>query len=258
MRFSITFDVEPDLHTGNYESITHGLKRIKIILDRHKIKGTFFVTCDCIEKHPQIFQNLKKEGHEIALHGFRHVRFDELTIKEKEEQITKSIAVFQKYLNQNPEGFRAPQLSIDKQTLDLLSKYEFKYDSSYSPANLLLLLFYPKKFKHWSRHFFSKNSIYKIRKNLHEIPTTSFLFPFVSIVFRAFPQSLTNLYVSILKIFSQNIIFYAHSWDFIKIPESRVDRKWPTEKLQRNLDVFLRENIKNHKFSKLTDMIKNG
>src|SRR3989344_3768206 len=138
----ISFDIEPDLHTSKYKGITDGLKTIIKILDKHRIKATFFITCDVIEKYPKLLLTIKKEGHELALHGYIHKRFDSITLREKETQIQKSILCFQKHLQDIPKGFRAPQHSINKETLNLLEKYQFKYDSSCTPLNLLQFIFF--------------------------------------------------------------------------------------------------------------------
>lgn len=250
---SLTFDIEPDIHSNKYNGITEGIPRILKILNKHKIKATFFTTCDCIENYPKIFQNLKKQGNEIALHGYKHERFDILSYEEKEEHFKKAIKCFKKYLNAKPLGFRAPQHSIDNSTLDLLEKYNFSYDASYSPFNCLQILFFPWK-KNSYLHFFSKTKNYKIRKNLLEIPTSSFFMPFVSLLFRAFPQFLINFYFFILKLFNKNQIFYAHSWDFIDT-KGKISRTFPKEKLITNLESFLEKN-KNNKFCLMQDLAK--
>ena len=246
----ISFDVEPDLKTNEYKGITEGIPRIIKILDKYKIKATFFVTCDCLERYPRIFQDLQRQGNEIALHGYRHKRFDSLTEKEKERDIKESIEVFKKYLNIKPKGFRAPQHSIDSSTLNLLEKYDFKYDSSYTPLNLLQLFFFPFK-KQSYLHFFSPINKYKIDK-IYELPVSSFFFPAVSLLFRSFPFSFIRIYSSFLKIICKNQILYFHSWDFIDV-RGKIAKAFPKEKLINNLDKFLGEN--KEKFSKLIELI---
>lgn len=239
-KFFITFDVEPDLRTGKYLGVEEGIKNILEILNKYGVRATFFVTCDCVEKYPKIFQNLIKQGHEISLHGFRHKRFDEMGRKEKEKQITESIKCFKKYLKIIPKGFRAPQHSIDNETLDLLEKYKFDYDSSYTPCNLLQLFFFPKKFKLWFKHFFSKSRIYKIRENLWEVPPTSLIIPFVSLTIRVFPLWLLKFYVIVLGVFNKDIVFYAHSWDFIILKNSKSYKLCPLEKFLEKFDELIK------------------
>lgn len=256
MTISISFDIEPDLYTGSYKGVIEGIAVILRLLNKYNIKATFFITCDCLEKYPEIFKILKRNGHEVALHAYRHTRFDELSLKEKEKHLRKAITCFKKYLGFSPLGFRAPQLSIDNETLDLLEKYGFKYDSSYAPLNFMQLFFFPSKFNSWMRSFFSKADKYKIRKNLAEIPTTSLVLPFVSLIFRVFPCSFNKLFFNLLRATHGDTIFYAHSWDFIDLPQSRIARVWPKERLIKNLDCFLSIYSKKHKFSRIIDIAR--
>lgn len=254
MTVCLTFDVEPDLHTEKYEGIEQGIPRILGLLDKYKIKATFFITCDSLARHPEIFRKLKREGHELALHGYKHERFDELSKKQKELQIQKAVLCFQKHLHDTPKGFRAPQFSIDKETLSLLQKYRFMYDSSFPSLDLLQLIFFPNKFFFYLKQFFSPSQKYKIRKNLYELSPSSFLLSFSSIVFRAFPQFLIRTYFKILKLFHKDMVFYAHSWDFIDV-KGKIAKTFPKEKLIKNLDIFLKYSTKGNKFSRLIDLI---
>ena len=256
MKVSLSFDVEPDLHSDGFIGITEGLGKISRILDKHNVKATFFTTCDCIEKYPKIFQQLKSQGHEIASHGYRHVRFDDLTMVEKEESIRKSIEVFNKYLKQHPKGFRAAQHSIDEHTAKLLSKYNFKYDSSKTPLNSLQLLFFPKRLKNNLINFFSNPRKHKIH-SLYEIPTSSLGLPFVSIIPRTFPKFLQKIYMNTLPFIYREAVFYAHSWDFIEIPQSKIDRNFPHTRVIENLDFMIDylKNNKNHEFFKMEELV---
>jgi peptidoglycan/xylan/chitin deacetylase (PgdA/CDA1 family) len=256
MKISMSFDVEPDLHTGEFKGITHGLLNLVQILDKHYIKATFFTTADCIEKYPQIFRKLKLNGHEIASHGYRHHRFDNLSINEKENSIKKTIEVFNKYLGENPRGFRAPQHSIDKDTLKLLSNYSFKYDSSKTPFNILQIIFFPNKIRSNLINFFSNPKKHKVG-NIYEIPTTAVLIPFVSIIPRVFPKVFIKIYLNFLKLFFDEMIFYAHSWDFIELPKSRIDRHFSYKRLIKNIDFIIELLAREDRFVKMEDLINN-
>jgi peptidoglycan-N-acetylglucosamine deacetylase len=59
----LTFDDGPDpIHTP----------RILDILSEHKIKGTFFVIGESVEKHPEILKRIQAEGHAIGSHSYYH------------------------------------------------------------------------------------------------------------------------------------------------------------------------------------------
>ena len=239
-KITFTVDVEPDLHNeSQYEGITEGLKRFESICDKNNIKPVLFVTANCIKKYPKIFKALHKKGWEISLHGLTHKRFDEMPFSEKEHEIKESIRIFKKYIGTAPKGFRAPQHSIDDKTLDLLEKYKIKYDSSYTPLNLLQLFFFPRKFRLWLKTFFSPLNPYKIRKNLLEIPPSSMLVPFVSLTLRVLPKWCLFFYVKNIKFICRHPVFYAHSWDFIKLEKSRIDRTFSHTKLLNKLDYIM-------------------
>ncbi len=239
----ISIDVEPDLHTREYLGITQGLKRAETLFNKHQIKPILFVTCDCIKKYPELFQKWKKIGWEISLHGYEHQRFDNLSKKQKQVQIQKALRCFKKYLKIKPRGFRAPQHSIDSETLDILEKYQFEYDSSSTPRNLLQLFFFPLKFKSWFKDFFSPINPYKIRKNLLERPVASCIIPFVSLPLRiSYPLS-KALYFLLNITRKKEIMFYCHSWDFIELPKSKTDKVFSHERFIKNLDKLL-SNIK--------------
>jgi len=255
MKIAISFDVEPDIHTGSYKGIYEGIPRAKNLLDKHGIKGTFFTTCDCIERYPEIFQTLKNEGHEIALHGYLHERFDDLSFKDKEGRIEKSLTCFWQHLKERPRGFRSPQHSVDKQTIALLDKYGFKYDSSLTPLNALQILFFPKRLKSNFVNFFSNPRKHRIMGDLIEIPTSSLLIPCVSLVFRVLPRFMTAAYLRVLGALNKEIVFYAHSWDFIELKESKTDRTFSHNKFIKNLDYILGRLKKKSRFVKMSNLI---
>ncbi len=236
----ISVDVERDLHGKSYLGITEGLVRLEKLCDKYKIKPVLFVTGECIEKYPKIFKKLARKGWEISFHGTSHERFDEMSYIGKENEIKKGISIWKNKLGLKPKGFRAPQHSIDNDTLDLLEKYGFEYDSSYFPLNLLQLIFFPKKIRLWFKGSFSRLNEYKIRSNLKEIPTSSFIIPFVSLTIRVFPKWLIYAYVNLIKMFYRKPVFYAHSWDFIELKKSRIDNMFSHKRFLSNLEYLFK------------------
>lgn len=249
---SVSVDVEPDLYSKKYIGITEGLKKLEKLLNKRGIKATFFVTCDCIIKHPRVFQNLLKKGHEIALHGYTHKRFKDLTTKQKKEQIEKSIKCFEKYLKLKPKGFRAPQHAIDNETLDLLQQYGFIYDSSYSPWNFYHILF-PKKIKINYSDNFKKKRIEKIRKNLYEVPIGTLVLPFSALTIRSTKTFALKKFLTLIKM-SRNPVFMMHSWDLIPIKESKLYKKCPLECFLKKFEIFL-DSFPPKKFKKIEELV---
>ncbi|MDP3966500.1 MAG: polysaccharide deacetylase family protein [archaeon] len=256
MTISITFDIEKDLHSGDCKGITDGIPRILSILDKYGVKATFFTTAKIIEKFPQIFQALKKQRHEVALHGYAHERFDDLTFEEADEKISESVKIYRKVFGENPQGFRAPQHSIDKKTLEILKKNDFVYDSSYTPFNIFQILFFLKKFRHELKGFFSPREKYKILKDFYEIPVSSFLIPFVSLPLRVFPFAMLKIYLWILRKTNKNLVFYAHSWDFINLPNSKIDKMFSHKIFMNRFEKIISLLSKHYKFVTINNLVK--
>ena len=51
---------------------TEYIMEILEILDNYKVKTTFFVGGQWVEKEPQIFDEIIRKGHEIGNHGYFH------------------------------------------------------------------------------------------------------------------------------------------------------------------------------------------
>lgn len=231
----ISIDVEKDLHTGKYNSLK-ALPDFMKLLKKYNAKATLFITCDCLKKNPSIFRKIKAEGHELSLHGYKHERVDTLTIKEKHENIEKSLKCFKKYLNLEPSGFRAPQHSIDNETMLILKKSNIKYDSSISPWNFYHLIFFWKIHIKFS-HNLTSMKVHK-RKGILEIPISSFILPFSSFTLRILPPSLLKAFFSFISSYKYPV-FLMHSWDLIEIPNSKLYNLCPKDKFMRKFELML-------------------
>lgn len=216
MNISITIDVEPDPKTGKYDEMLSGLNSAEKLFNKNQIKPTLFVTCDCIEKHPQLFRKLLKKGWEISLHGYRHIRFDSLSTKEKEQQIEKALRCFKKHLKTTPKGFRAPQFSSEFSLIEILEKKGFKYDSSTVQFPLSQLIFFRSKLKlYWNQMFF-KRKIRKGKLSIKEIPASSFILPISAFTLRKLPSPVfkTLLFFSTKLRKDKSLVFLSHSYEF--------------------------------------------
>ena len=235
-KIAFTVDVEPDLRAGRYEGVTSGLLELEKVLDRYNIKPTLFLTCDCLEKYPSLFRRLKDKGWEMALHGYRHQRFDDLTRAQKTKAIQSSIKCFKKYLKISPKGFRAPQHSIDEEGIDILNKFKFNYDSSTIPWNFYHILFFWKIKVKFSHHFLPM----KIHKmgGLTEIPSSSLIMPFSSVTLRLLPEGLQNIFFYLVN-FYKTPVFLMHSWDLIEIKDSKIYNLCPKKKFLLRMEKLV-------------------
>ncbi len=107
------------------------------LLDEYKTKATFFVLGWVAERYPELIDKIAEAGHELACHGYGHRSILTMTDGEFDEDMGKSLALFEKSGLPRPRGYRAPSYSITPETkwvFDKLLEYGFKYDASVFPA----------------------------------------------------------------------------------------------------------------------------
>jgi peptidoglycan-N-acetylglucosamine deacetylase len=144
---ALTFDLEywwdaefikPYVSEKKDDCISESVNAVLVVLNKYHTKATFFVQGSVAEKYPDIINLIAAEGHEIGSHAYSHDRLYQLGKKNFEEEIKKSVDILGSY---NCIGFRAPSFSVDNSVLwylDILEKYDFKYDSSVFPVKTRL------------------------------------------------------------------------------------------------------------------------
>ncbi len=107
-----------------------GVPRILDLLDRHAIKGTFFIPGYVAEQHPEMVQDIIGKGHEVAHRGYCHEQPPALSPEQQVEALEKATSALQQITGRQPAGYRAPGLDTSDYMLGLLSERGFLYDSS--------------------------------------------------------------------------------------------------------------------------------
>ena len=82
-------------------------------LARHGVKATFFVVGSLAVDHPTLMRTIAGEGHELAVHGWRHEhleRLDSTGLERLSRGLAESEAALQSASGKRPAGFRAPFL----------------------------------------------------------------------------------------------------------------------------------------------------
>ena len=111
-----------------------GIDKILEMLRKNDTLATFFVVGELLETNPEIFDKITENEHEIAFHTMYHTRIDSPNFK---ENFRNEIEKFSKLTNKKSKGFRAPTFSLNETSswiIDLLSEYDYIYDSSIVPA----------------------------------------------------------------------------------------------------------------------------
>lgn len=107
-----------------------GMERILRLLKRQAIPAQFFIPGYTAEIDPELVQEIAACGHPIGCHGYYHERTDTLSYEQEEEILLRSKAILTGITGKAPYGYRAPLWEITPQTLELLAKHGFGYDSS--------------------------------------------------------------------------------------------------------------------------------
>ena len=112
--------------------------RVLQLLDRHRVKATFFVLGWVGERYPQLVRDIHACGHEIGSHGYWHRLIYEQTPDEFRADLRRSRDVLQEAIGQPVTAYRAASFSITKQSLwalEILVEEGFLVDSSVFPIH---------------------------------------------------------------------------------------------------------------------------
>ena len=109
-----------------------GLPRILRLLDKYQLPSTFFIPAVSAMLHPEMIPAIMKSGrHEIGVHGWIHEYPPATGSAEEEERLlNKAIDYLTTATGKRPVGYRAPAWAFSANTLDLVRKAGFLYESS--------------------------------------------------------------------------------------------------------------------------------
>ncbi|MFX1483608.1 MAG: polysaccharide deacetylase family protein [Promethearchaeota archaeon] len=115
------------LHRTSFSTI---LSNIFSVLEETNGQFAFPTIASVAKMKPDLVREIVKEGHEIASHGFNHVRYPSLSIEDREKDLRLSLQTFKK-IGINIEGFRAPYDNYTDDIPDLLEKMRLTWDGGF-------------------------------------------------------------------------------------------------------------------------------
>jgi polysaccharide deacetylase family protein (PEP-CTERM system associated) len=110
--------------------------RVLSLLDEHRVKTTFFTLGWVAERFPGMVRRIVEAGHEVASHGYSHVRVHHQNRTEFREDVRRSKKLLEDIGGRPVLGYRAPSYSIGKNTLWAVDELEgagYVYSSSIYP-----------------------------------------------------------------------------------------------------------------------------
>jgi polysaccharide deacetylase family protein (PEP-CTERM system associated) len=112
------------------------VERILALFGQNGVKATFFTLGWIAERYPQVVRRIVASGHELASHGYGHLRASDQDRAEFANDIRSAKALLEDIGGVAVLGYRAPSFSIGRANLwalDTLREAGYRYSSSIYP-----------------------------------------------------------------------------------------------------------------------------
>lgn len=190
------------------------IDRILGILADGNVQATFFTLGWIAERYPDMVRRIVAGGHELASHGYGHLRASDQSLAEFTDDITHSKKLLEDIGGQVVRGYRAPSFSIgtgNLWALDALHDAGYRYSSS----------IYPILHDHYGMPDAPRFAFYPNGTDgLLEVPITTVQFGQRKLpaggggYFRLLPYALSRWMMRrVNQVDRQSAIFYFHPWE---------------------------------------------
>ena len=131
---------EPHIRRVDWDTtplrVQANVERILDLFAEHDVKATFFTLGWVAQRHPAMVQRIVAEGHELASHGWEHIRANTQRPAEFADDIRRTKAFLEDVGGVAVQGYRAASYSIGRDNLwalDALADAGYRYSSSIAP-----------------------------------------------------------------------------------------------------------------------------
>lgn len=147
---ALTVDVEdyfqvsalaPHIPRDSWDSrpcrVERNVQRLLELFARHDARATFFTLGWVAQRYPHLVKDIVTGGHELASHGYDHLRASDQTRTEFLEDIHRAKGLLEDIGGQAVIGYRAPSFSIgysNPWAFDALLEAGYRYSSSVYPV----------------------------------------------------------------------------------------------------------------------------
>ncbi|GAB4394881.1 MAG: DUF3473 domain-containing protein [Kiloniellaceae bacterium] len=128
--------VQRDDWDGYECRVERNVDRILGLFDENGVSATFFTLGWVAERYPAVVRRIVEGGHELASHGYEHVKVHTQTPEAFRQDVRKTKAILEDIGGQRIKGYRAASFSIDQRCLwafDVLAEEGHDYSSSVYP-----------------------------------------------------------------------------------------------------------------------------
>lgn len=116
--------------------VERNVDRILALFDDHSVRATFFMLGWLAERYPHMVRRIVEGGHELASHGYAHVRVVQQQPEEFRADVMRTKNLLEDIGTCPVHGYRAASYSIGVQNLwalDILHEAGYQYSSSIYP-----------------------------------------------------------------------------------------------------------------------------
>jgi polysaccharide deacetylase family protein (PEP-CTERM system associated) len=147
---ALSVDIEDWFQVGAFESVIskddwgrlpqrveRNTDAVLELFDQAGVSATFFTLGWVAERHPALLRRIADAGHEVASHGWDHVRVFTLNAATFRADLERARIAIEDACGQSPSGYRAPSFSIDARTPwahRVLAEEGYAYSSSVAPV----------------------------------------------------------------------------------------------------------------------------
>jgi polysaccharide deacetylase family protein (PEP-CTERM system associated) len=222
---ALTIDVEdyfqvsalaPYIDRGRWDSmpcrVERNIGRLLGLLDESGSRATFFTLGWIAKRYPGMVRDIVAGGHELASHGFDHLRASDQTPEELALDIGQAKALLEDIAGSAVHGYRAPSFSIGAGNLwafDTIASAGYTYSSSV----------YPVRHDHYGMPD-APRFPYRLPNGLLEIPVTTTQLWGRNLpaggggYFRLAPYRMSRWAIDrVNRIDGKPAIFYMHPWE---------------------------------------------
>lgn len=192
--------------------VERNVERLLQLFERHRAHATFFVLGWIAERYPRIVRDIAAAGHEIASHGYGHLRATEQTPEEFAADIRRAKQLLEDTVGVEVLGYRAPSFSIghaNPWAFDCIAEAGYRYSSSV----------YPVRHDHYGMPD-APRFAYEARPGLLEIPVTTARLLGRNLpaggggYFRLAPYRISRWAIDrVNRVDGRPAIFYFHPWE---------------------------------------------
>jgi polysaccharide deacetylase family protein (PEP-CTERM system associated) len=192
--------------------VERNVGRLLELLARNHAHATFFTLGWIAQRYPQLVRAIVAAGHEVASHGFDHLRASEQSVSAFRQDVGRAKRLLEDIAGQPVLGYRAPSFSIgytNPWAFDVLVEVGYRYSSSV----------YPIKHDHYGMPD-APRFAYQARPKLLEIPITTTRLLGRNLpaggggYFRLAPYGVSRWAVGrVNRVDRRPAIFYMHPWE---------------------------------------------